>query len=391
MKPCKSFGCSLLYFPGIFDRIQLELSSSNFIYTGNGMNDDKKRISIPGQGDQDAPNYREDEIDFFDIWMVLVRRWRIVLCLLGIALLAGITVAVKKPVTYSYSAAINIGGDGDSTIESMETVRSKLLNVFIPQAIREYPGKDEEKNHVKLDVKIPTDSSLVILKGEGTEKKENLYISLIQNVIEKIMKNHEPRTGVIRKALDVERAIAKRKLQGYEDHAGFLKVELARLDESGKLLKKQIARTTEMLKNLENERRVAIKNLRNEPSAMTILMIDTQTQKTREHLSEMENELFIKTESKRDKHKKDIADNQRQIDDQKDRITKIEGRILGLSETHAVAPPAKSLEPLKSKRLLIIVLSAVLGLFLGALGAFLAEFISKTKLRMHQENQRLPL
>lgn len=363
------------------------------------MNDDKYEMKTPEQAGQwDAQDYRKGEIDFFDIWMILIKRWRIVFCLWAIVSLIGVFNAVKKPVMYSYSATINIGGGGvenptieKPTIESLETVSSKLLNVFIPQAVREDMAKNGNEKQMSLDVKIPSNSSLIILEGKGTEEEENRYISLIQTVVEKIVKNHEPRTGVIRKALNAERAIAERQLQGYEDNFGFLSMELARLDESSKLLKKQIDRTSEILEKLEDGRRVAVTTLKDEPDAMTLLMIDAQILEGRKHLSKMENEFFIGTESKRNRQKKDIASNQRQIENQKDLITKIEGRIFGLSETHAVAPPMKSLKPLKSKRLSTIALSAFVGLILGVFGVFLAEFISKTKQLLQRENQRAAL
>lgn len=351
------------------------------------MDDDKNRIEISEKSAQiDMRGYQKDYIDFFDVWLILLKRWRVVFALWGLVVLVGVVTAVKKPVIYSYSATINIGGGGvdkptteKPTIESMETVRSKLLNVFIPQAIREYLNKNGDKNQMALDVEIPPNSSLVVLKGEGTKEEESLYIALIQTVIEKLVKNHEPRTGVIRKTLDAEHAMAERKLQGYKDNSDLLNMELSRLGESGKLRKKQIARTVDILKKLEDGRQAAVTTLKDESSAMTLLMIDAQIQKGRENLSELENELFIKIESKRDKQKKNIADNQRQIANQRDIITRIEGRILGLSETHAVAPPMKSLGPLKSKRLLIVASSIFIGLFLGTLVAFFAEFISKTK------------
>jgi len=352
---------------------------------------DEVRMEARGQAGQwDGLDRRNDDIDFFNIWLVLVKRWRIIFLIFSLVVLIGVANALKKPVIYSYSATINIGGGGgeNPTIESMETVRSKLLNVFIPQAVREYLKKSGSKNQMALDVRIPSNSSLIVLEGKGTEEDENRYISLIQAVIEKIVKNHEPRTGVIRKSLDAERAIARRKLQGDKDNLGFLKMELARLDETSKLLKKQIAGTSGILKKLEDGRREAVTTLKDESNAMTLLMIDTKMQETRKHLSGLENELFINIESKRDKQKKDIADNQRQIENQRDMITRIEGRILGLSETHAMASPVKSLKPLKSKRLSTVLLSVFMGLVLGILGAFLAEFINKTKRLLRQENQR---
>jgi uncharacterized protein involved in exopolysaccharide biosynthesis len=69
----------------------------------------------------------------------------------------------------------------------------------------------------------------------------------------------------------------------------------------------------------------------------------------------------------------------RDIADQEQRIIALEARLAGLRDTAAIQPPTRSMEKVGPGKRTIIALAGFLGLFVGTLAAFGAEFVGKIR------------
>jgi len=76
----------------------------------------------------------------------------------------------------------------------------------------------------------------------------------------------------------------------------------------------------------------------------------------------------------------------KELGDLQDQVkTKLGNPLVSLSETHALLPPMRSLEPKGLGKASIIPLSLVLGLMLGVFAAFVAEFFSRVRNQLKSE------
>ena len=67
-----------------------------------------------------------------------------------------------------------------------------------------------------------------------------------------------------------------------------------------------------------------------------------------------------------------------------DRIDELETRIANIKRTEVISPPIKSLQPAGINRSLIVLFSAMVGIFIAVLSAITVEFIEKVKERSRE-------
>lgn len=144
--------------------------------------------------------YQEDSINLVDLWLELIRHRNIFFLSLALALVAGLAIALLVPSKYNYSTAIEIGtiteetGNGleRSPIDTPETALAKLTESYIPLTLQHYITQHpEDKSTYALEAHIPKNSQLIVLKGKGPENKANIYITLLQEVLDNLLADHQ--------------------------------------------------------------------------------------------------------------------------------------------------------------------------------------------------------
>ncbi|NOQ88507.1 MAG: hypothetical protein GQ550_06235 [Gammaproteobacteria bacterium] len=322
-----------------------------------------------------VPVYAEDEISLIDLWLVLVRRKKIIVSILAISFLLGIAAALLIPKKYNYSSTIEIGttidNSGEATqtrlIDDPQTVLAKIQESYISLVQHDYALQNPDDDHVYgVKVRIPKNSKIIVVEAKGTEKQENIYKSLLQNIVDRVVKDHkrimdvnrsridlllmqeelkldelqdpaylgtkkqalekqltlakvkqeeleDPRILAVPKSrLDAKLSQAKKKQVDLKDEAKFIKSKLARLDEVDKLLSKQIKDLDEQIKAALVHRQQVLKSINDEAIAMTMLMLDNEVQQNRDRLARLEERFHITQNNLREEYINNMAANLRQ-------------------------------------------------------------------------------
>ena len=330
--------------------------------------------------------YQEDEINLVDLWLVLEKRKLVLVGVAVACVLAGLLYAVVVPRSYQYSTSIEIGtrlsGTELTVMESPETVLAKVKESYIPLAQQDnlvtYP---ELKSVVEIDVRVPKGSQIIVLSSKGPEDEGDIHKALQQSVVGMLKKDHGRIVDVLRKETEILQHRAVAKLEELRDAATLLISNEKRLGDTAKLLTKQSAEVRKDLIRAEKNQQRAIKEATDEAKAMTLLMLDSQIQRQRNRLAQLDERLQIKLIDSRDRLKKSVADNRRAQVNQQDTISKLEIELANLRETRALFPPMRSPKPSGPGKTLIVLLSLVLGLILGLFAAFFAEFLSKARIQ----------
>jgi capsular polysaccharide biosynthesis protein len=331
--------------------------------------------------------YAEDEINLVDLWLVLVRRRKVVFAVTAVCLIAGIALALILPRKYEYTTSIEIGSRASGTkvalIEPPETVLAKVQESYIPLVRQEYLSQHPEKTRApKIEVSIPKNSQILVLRSKGPKANAEVYQSLQQAVVDRLTQDHGRIIALLRKDMENQQRKAEAKLAELKDAAILLKGREKRLADVTALLGKQVTEARADLKRAEGNRQEAIHEANNESKAMTLLMLDNEIRQYHQRLDKLDERLQIEVANNQDDLAKQLADNGRAQATQQDHISQLEGELANLRGTRAILAPMRSPEPSGAGPKLIAVLSLVLGIILGVFAAFFAEFIAKARLQM---------
>ncbi|MDQ2694134.1 MAG: Wzz/FepE/Etk N-terminal domain-containing protein [Pseudomonadota bacterium] len=324
----------------------------------------KQPIPIPGPYLQ-PPN----EISLIDLWLVLVRRRRVLLITLAACTALALILALIKPRVYNYSTSIEIGtlvdeNAGTRLIEPPDTVIAKLQEGYIPLTLHEYAEQHpDDATQYRIRARLPKASSLIVVEGTGTEAAGETYRQLINNVVARLVADHDRSVSEERRRLEQQIQEARLKLEALQDETNqnakraALEAELAatrtqlesftdpqmvklqqlrlenkleeartqlanlkeehelltsrrkRLDDTEALLKKQIEGLQNQINTSLNHRQSALQEAQTEPQAMTLLLIDSEIGRNRERLAHLEERLHVDIKNERQELDKQLVGN----------------------------------------------------------------------------------
>ena len=351
--------------------------------------------------------YREDEISLVDLWLVLVRRRRLV-ALIALAVIgAGGLFAFMMPEKFRYYTTLEIGtmtvDDGENTktrlIDAPDTLKAKIQESYIPLAEhRYYSVYPEDSTIYKLDARVPKSSEVVVVEGKGPKGKQKPYLSMLQDVVDNVVKDHARATEAARSTLKAELTQQKLKLEELQDpstlqtakkqlEAELTKAELAleelkdqrilavplqnieaeiehnkkvilnlkdqerlfqaqykRLDEVDQLLRKQITELQDQINTSLARRKTASEDVKDPAMAMAMLMLDNETQQNRLRLANLEERLFIGQKNERETLENKLEDNRREQEVQRKVLEKVQGELQKVSIENKRAQEAKAPE-----------------------------------------------
>ncbi|GAB4365849.1 MAG: hypothetical protein Kow0060_23410 [Methylohalobius crimeensis] len=345
--------------------------------------DDKKAMQEvpPGQGQTPIMYYPpEDEINLVDLWRVLVRRQWVLWVVLFLAVTASVAAALLLPKKYFYRANVEIGTvpvNGDlQLIEDPNTVLAKVKEGYIAKAVSDLFARQPEYEGLEIEARLPKGSQMLVIEGKGPKTDQSVYLGVIDEVLDLLFKDHQRMLDIARTELEARLQAEKSRVLQLEDQKTVLAAELERLDDLDALLKDEIQQLRERLE-ASRARYARIATVKDASAAMTMLLVDNQIQEDNQRLQALQERLLIGQKNRREELKKQIADTERSIQVQKLQVTQAETNLENMRMTRAIVPPMRSPAPVGISRKMIVALGLVLGLFVGVMAVFFAEFLSK--------------
>jgi len=341
------------------------------------MSEKEPQHMVPRQLEAYPAYYQEDEISLVDLWLVLVKRKKVILLTISAMLLVGLLYVLIVPKKYLFHTTVEIGttlvrsGDGMVTqlIDSPNTVIAKLQEGYIPATLHELVRSQGDERWVPdVEARLSKKSQIVIIEAKGPADRGKDYLTILRRILDKLTAEHQRQTRVIRSQLSAELVLAKvrlsalqdpttlqtqlnaldtqlkqakihmdelqderilavprqkleaalerskNKLLNLKDSARLLQTKYKRLDEIDELLKKQIRDLEKQNNEAMQQRSKAAGNVTNAPAAMTLMMIDNEIQKNKTRLASLEERLFIDQMNAREALEKTLEDNRRTQD-----------------------------------------------------------------------------
>ena len=336
----------------------------------------------------------QDEISLIDIWLTLRKHKKIMLWAFGAIILAGVAVALLMPKKYGILTSLEIGttiqGTQPVPIESPQTVQAKLQNSFIPALQYQLHSSTDSTSPYEINVQIPKNSSLIVLKSKARELDEEKYKLFHSSLVASVVKDHSRLLNVFKKNLsaDIERAkielnaledgstlaskkqaienplsqareelkkltapkifgveiqraengirIEEKKLASLINEAEAIKTGLQRINTNQDLIREEISGLEIYLKNNQQLQKESTSKLKDESSAMTQLLIDNDIQQNQQRLSDLKERLYITLENEKSKTETRLDENIQQQALQKAQITQAKGMLDHLIETNKI-------------------------------------------------------
>jgi len=297
-----------------------------------------EKDSLPQRAEKNQPviYYQEDEIDLYELFLILKRRWKIILLITGLFIIAGILyILLAKPIyTTSFIVKLPSIPAGNKEIILSSPEETKLIIDNLTDLIRE---KRYKKISKLLDIPDKTIMYISSVKANSVKKNERI-IKITLDV-------YDP--SYITPLTE--------KLINYMNNNKFVKERMA--------LKKE-----EILYSL-NE--------------------------LNQKISEIQS---IKDEILRKLKRGDITDlgfNPLDMDEKiiklKNTITSLKNQLKLLKGYEIAVEPVIPTKPAKPKKKITMVVAGTTGLFLGIFLAFFMEWIENAKKRRNTNDNNLPL
>jgi LPS O-antigen subunit length determinant protein (WzzB/FepE family) len=391
------------------------------------------------QPENNYPACADDEIDLVDLFLVLWRRKVMIVLFTLVCLLVGGLYAFTQTQTFRYVTALEIGTifdgsgaqSGKTLVESLDVVKIKLDEVYIPGAVRQLSTEESDSPRLKAEAKAQKDSNIVLLSSVGAIENQASIAALHTETTSPLIENHNRMVAAAMQEykLKAERAKlelrelndpdiylfdekvlkgdiekAKAQLDELDNQKELLKAQKKRLQTTQEILKQQVEKTEKQLKAAYANIPDATNEATDEPKALTFLMLNSQIEQNERRLADLQERLQVETENEKQLFDNKLSSNLSDIELQKAKVNELQSKLSKLraerkseisKQQNAIADAEsklelyqytktlgiaqRSLDPEGPRKALILALAGVLGLMGGIFLAFGAEFMVKVR------------
>lgn len=264
-----------------------------------------------------------DEVRLADVWLALVQRRLVIVALVCVSIAAGLLYAFLTPHSYAYTTIIEIGTNGQNeSIEPIERARAKMVDGYVAQVLQAHlkKGPDAAARY-QIKAEVPKNGQVLVLRSTGTKEDESVYTALHGAVVDRLKLDHLRVQDPLQKDLKARLETRERNLAELREQANLFEAQLKRLEGKQELPARELSYLTSLR----------------------------------------------------------LADNQRAQSEMLLLIDNARMQLANVRETSAVVSPMRSLDPVGLGKTTMVMLSGLIGLFLGIITALFVEFAAMTR------------
>jgi uncharacterized protein involved in exopolysaccharide biosynthesis len=353
----------------------------------------------------------EDEINLYELYLVLKRRYKLILAIFLAAVVFAGAVSFLMPSIYRVSVFLTPGWLGIAKdghviyIDSAESISSPISEGSYNMQIIEALGLDpkEYMEKMEFEVSVPRDSHVVKVSYETEDPKQGTRVmEELLNLIQRFYRNRcevrkEEKENAIQllrnrmSVLENKKAMILNEKKKISGDIKLQKKKLSLLEDMGKFLVKQLEKTEKNTQDIIEQRSEMLKG-GGKADAVSLLLYSNTIQ---QNIAETERVNFklkdnmLAQNEARNQIKKlnlqlkdedlmfknvntEIEDTSEKIKGLKLQMKKIEGILV-------IQQPTVSSKPVKPKKALNVAVAGVGGLFLGMFWAFFVEWVERRK------------
>ncbi len=330
----------------------------------------------------------EGEIELIDFLNIIwKRKWLIILSTFLLVIAAGV-ISFLLPQKWEIDALIQpskflvktVGGQFEEVLvvdpkqiagQINQATYNRIISAELNLDIRKFP---------KLKAGNLSDTNLVwvSIKEKDVEKAKLILHSLFNNLKSELDK----KVDVEIKEIDSE--IKSKEIEKFriEEEIKVNKNKLNIIKQRKKEIVNEMNDIGKRIESVEKEQRLSLKKKnRSETESLAMLLYSNEIQQSLQYYNEL-NELL--SEKKIDAENVNL-----EIENKEEKIKQLENEIDNLNErkgridyTQLIKEPTSSLSPVSPKKILIALITGILGLLIFTMLAFFLEYIEKQKLKV---------
>ena len=339
--------------------------------------------------------YEDDEISLLDLAMVIWQNRWLAATVALLTTAVGTAYALIKE-QYEYVTLLEIGTVVDESqrgyrlIEAPANVKGRLENAYVPMVVQSYRDRlataEGTAQLLKIDVSIPRDTDLIMLRSKAPIKMAEHYLQAHQEVVKLLQQDHQRESMLLKRRVERELDRAKMEVDRLQDQRNELKAELEQIKIQEKLLQDQLKELQEAIADARERRTKALTEIHDANDGILMMMVENELQRYLERVNRIEERLQIELPQNRLRLENQLKQNQRQLEIQHKLIEEHQLRLDNFRDTQMVLPPQQSLEPVTNKTI-IIALSVVLGGMLGLISTFINEFRRRFRMALQESSK----
>lgn len=301
--------------------------------------------------------YEDDEINLVDLWVTLSAYKRQFFTVFFIVFAIGAVYSLFAfKENYELTTAIQIGtyqtGGGEVAIESPESLLSKITNSIEPVFTKKWKMGHEYEKNIKTSIANPKASNVIVIKNKMPIDQVTIFDDYQLKLSEAVIDDHKKIIVALQAKLFSDLAIAKLKLNELENplflkikmkaleinldaekiklqklqdpqffgikknqfknkiitakhildlavgKSGVIEKKLLNLNETKKIIKKNIDELSSLIKVAHKNKKRALKKA-TELNAMSLLLIDNEIQQNQNRLLTLEERYYVGIENER--------------------------------------------------------------------------------------------
>jgi len=327
-----------------------------------------------------------DEISLVELWVILVKRWKVIAISFVLFLVAGVAIAIYSPVKYLFSTTIEIGSfeiddGGRSLLEPLTLVQAKLKNSHIPEVMKELRVSDSA-SFLPVEVVVSGEGITSLGQISDTAVIKKIHLS----VVDKIIDDHNSLVENRMKLLEQERQQASQKLRLAKEYAESLKNRQSELLRMMTSLKTELNETRHHIVEMNKKNGSKLDSTQDD-STFKALMMSRQLEIYVARLLALETRLYVTTPQEILHLKKLLMDSNDDILESQISLDFVQSQMTSMMVTRLNELAVQATKPSGIGKIPMVILSALMGFFVGVMLVFVCEFISKWKDAMRKSNE----
>ena len=325
-------------------------------------------------------NHAEDEISLVDLWLVLVERKNVFFFIILISFLAGVLYVFSKPLAYEFSTSIEIGLRSEGVpIESTQSVLAKLQEAYIPLVLSSHNDFPEKTKVSGIKSSVVKGSDIIRLSVVGHEDNEEIYNSLLNQIVRKIISDHLRVSSLVKNDLLLDAEQQENVGAQLANEFLLMQSQMKRLDKKEQLLNKRIENLSDFVVSNEKLRLNASKSKGDQNATLVLMMLDNELRSGRELLAELEDQSYLSLANEREMLRNEMSVNEKKQLENEQLVKKHMAQLTNMLETRAVVEPLRSPAAVGMNKKLLLILFLVAGFMASLIAVFVIEFLEKVK------------
>jgi len=327
-----------------------------------------------------------DEISLVELWVILVKRWKVIAISFVLFLVTGVAIAIYSPVKYLFSTTIEIGSfetddGGRKLFEPLTLVQAKLKNSHIPDVMKELRVSNDASS-------LPVG---VVVSGVGITSLGRVSDSAVikkihSSIVDKIIDDHSSLVENRMKLLEQQRQQKSQKLRLAKEYAESLKNRQSELLDGLTSLKTELNETHDHIVEMNKRNESKVGRMQDD-STFKAIMMGRELEIYEARLLALDERFYVTIPQEILHLKKLLMDSNDDILESQISLDFVQSQMTSMMVTRSNELAVQATKPSGIGKIPMVILSALMGFFVGVMLVFICEFISKSKDAMRKSNE----